>query len=439
MLATEQEKILIYEAISEKAKEKFFKKQVIIFGCTTYARDIRDALRANGIEISAVVDNSTNKVGTSCLGVCVYAPEEYLSPFDENKTVVVCSKYYFEMIRQIELIGYREGSNILNIDLSVISWEVNDSLAATQKAYLDVKKGYDKYIEIIEKYNRNYKLFLCPYPGTGDIYLACSFFDEYLKKQKIEKYIFAVIRNNCAKVAELFDVENIEIISETEMQLLLKAWQFLGDNLVNLKPLLHWGVGWRCKKELYPDKFPQISFADMLRYDVYGLNEFTAMKRPQNQGNMDYVVALFKQLGLKEGKTVILAPYAGSFVSEMSTEQWDVLAEMLIEKGYTVCTNCYGNEKPVKNTVPIQFSYKEAVNVLEYAGTFVALRSGLCDVVSPAKCKMIIIYEEGFNAGSYSFFSLKKMGLRNDVFEVIFKKTKDFIIEILEKVICTDN
>ena len=43
-----------------------------------------------------------------------------------------------------------------------------------------------------------------------------------------------------------------------------------------------------------------------------------------------------------------------------------------------------------------------------------------CDIVSSANCKMVIIYENGFNASRYEYFSLRKMGLNDSVEEFVF-------------------
>ena len=97
-------------------------------------------------------------------------------------------------------------------------------------------------------------------------------------------------------------------------------------------------------------------------------------------------------MNLKKGRTVILAPYAGSFQSNIPSEAWERLVHSLKSMGYDVCTNCYGEkERPIKNTIPIQFSYEEGIPLIEYAGGFVAVRSGLCDILSQANCSMVIL------------------------------------------------
>lgn len=128
---------------------------------------------------------------------------------------------------------------------------------------------------------------------------------------------------------------------------------------------------------------------------------------------------------------MILAPYAGSFVSEIPIGFWEKLALRLREQGYSVCTNCAADkEVPVRGTIPVTFPYSWAVDFVDFAGVFVALRSGLCDIVSSSNAKMVILYEDGFNASSLEYFGLVNMGIgeSNHISEIIYKGNDEIII-----------
>lgn len=416
MLAAQSDHIIIENVIEEKYKQNFFEqKKAVIFGCTIFARDIRDALRSRGIDIFALLDNNSEKIGKKCLNVDVWLPENFFSQKYEDTVVVVCSKYNHEMRQQLLRLGHNE-KDILDIPVSESCQGLDDSEDDFKSKLQEVRDGITLYERIMSRYANDFYVFLCPYPGTGDIYMACSYFGEYCEQNGIINYIFLVAGENCKKVAELFRIKNIEVISELEKKKLLQAWEFAGNRKMQMKPLLYWG--WRTKKFLYADKYPGITFREMFLYDVFGFDKAKTGLRPFMDKGEKYAVKLFEQKGLRKGKTVILSPYAGSFVSEMGKEEWVKIAKELRERDYDVCTNCDGKcEEPVKGTIPIFFPYFEAVSVLEYAGGFIALRSGLCDIVSSADCKMVIIYETGFNASKYEFFSLKKLGLKDTAFE----------------------
>ncbi len=419
MLASHEDCRIIEKSIDEKYRQQFFeKKKTVIFGCTVFARNIRDILRDRGIEVFAMLDNNPQKAGKSCLGVDVWMPEDFFGKGQKQVVVIICSKYSHEMVQQLIQLGHNE-RNILDIPVSENCCVFNDSEEDFENKLQEVRQGVEIYGKIRSEYAENAFVFLCPYPGTGDIYMACSYLQEYCVRNGIDNYIFLVIDESCRKVAELFSVRNIEVISELEKTRLLQAWEFLGNERIPLKPLLYWG--WRTKRYLYADHYPDITFQKMFLYDVFGLNKAAVRILPTVDRNDAYAKMLFERKGLRKGKTVILSPYAGSFISEMGMNDWMDLAEGLRKKGFHVCTNCDGKtEKPIEGTTPVFFPYYEAVSVVEYAGGFIALRSGLCDVVSSAKCRMVVLYENGFNASRYRFFSLERMGLNKDVKEMVF-------------------
>ena len=302
-----------------------------------------------------------------------------------------------------------------------------DDLQTAENAYIDVKKGYELYILINQKYKAKGKMFICPYPGTGDIYMACSYLPEYLKQHEIEDYTIVVGSKGCQKICEIFHIENICIMTQYDIDCILKAWQFWGTEIMNIKVLLHWG--WRCKRYLFSDNHPQITFAEMFLYDVFEFRERPERTFPNKGNNLQEIKAYFHDKGLCAGHTVVFAPYAGSFVSEIPIAFWETLASQLKEYGYSVCTNC-SNEKeiPIKDTIPVIFPYSWAVDFIDYAGGFVALRSGLCDVVSSSKAKMVILYENGFNASSIEYFGLSRMGLNSRVKEIVYEKNCEKIV-----------
>ena len=431
MLATESDRLLISKEISKAIEDEIFcGKHIIIFGCTLYAKDIRDILLDNGMRITAFIDNNRNKAGKECLGVGVYNPKDYLVPYRADVIIIICSKYRHEMTEQLKDMGYSL-KNILNIPVTESQDVWGDSLNIFELGSEQVKKGFSLYKSLKIKYSPNHTFFVCSYPGTGDIYMACTYLRTYLAKKNIKNYVLLVVGNSCKRTAELFSIINIELISFNDMQNIVKAWEFLGEQRVKLKPLLYWG--WRTKRYLYADKHPQITFTDMFLYDVYG--EENEIKRQLPCGNKisTYADQLFEKLNLPKGRTVIIAPYAGSFESSITMEQWEKLSDLIKARGYAVCTNCYGEKEiPIPGTTAIIFPYDEAVNVLEYAGGFIAVRSGLCDIVSSAGCRMLVIYENGFNASKYEYFSLKRMGLNQNVIEKIYT-TEENLLKLAEE------
>lgn len=93
------------------------------------------------------------------------------------------------------------------------------------------------------------------------------------------------------------------------------------------------------------------------------------------------------------GKTVILSPYAKS-VTALKADVWKAIVYHYKNKGYLCYTNTVGEEEPLPDTLPIRPSLSEMKSVVERAGTFIGIRSGLCDVIREASCKKIALYPD---------------------------------------------
>lgn len=428
MLPSKKNVSIIHDFVNDKVVSQAgtFQK-VVIFGCTLYAHEIINALTLNHIDVYCFVDNDKTKVGRICDGKEIKAPD-ILAEEDCNKTVIVIASptYGREMVEQVRNYGYQD-SRIWHIPV-MNTIQVSDSLESLEEAFGDIEEGIKVYDELTS--DGTELIILFPYPGTGDIYMACGYLKEYLIKCGKDKIKLVVTKNNCKKVAELFEYKNVVVITEEQKEALLNAWQFLGDENLNVKPALFWG--WHCKNYYRQYRnYQSLSFADFFKYDVFNHSEDVRFTLPTYEKNSGYLKELFNQKNLREGKTVIIAPYAGSFQSSIGVETWIELINSLYEKGYSVCTNCYGEEKPLPGTIAIQFPYEQVVNVIEYAGSFIGIRSGLCDIASSANSNMVIVYEDGFLASDYEFFSIKKMGLNDNVHEVIYSEKDKFCKNVL--------
>ena len=431
MLASENDVKIINETIDIAIRNGSFRnKTAVIFGCNSYSRAIITRLESNGIRVDGFIDNDRAKAGRFCLGLMTKTPGEYKCSDNTEPLFIVASKYFQEMRGQLQSLGYQD-RNILFVQVEeAATWE-EPSKENFDRNINALHKGLKCY-ERIQRETNCSVMFLCPYPGTGDIYMAGCFFNAYLEKHNISDYVFVAVGNNCRKIAQLFEINNIRIATKEEMDSLLRAYEICSDQL-NIKPLLYWG--WRTKRFLHGglNGLSQVSFANLFKYDVFGFDESDEIHPPQTRQS-DYAESLFCKLGLKKGRTVILAPYAGSFKSDISLSTWEEIDMGLRKKGYSVCTNSAGaNEPAVGKSTPIIFPYKEAVNVLNYAGGFIGLRSGLCDVVSSSEAKQVVIYENSFSAVDMSFFGIRKMGLNDSVIEVDFQGQSDLSENILKE------
>ena len=264
------------------------------------------------------------------------------------------------------------------------------------------------------------KIFLCPYAGTGDVYLAALYINAFAKKNKIDDFVVAVIGTSNYKIISLFDFEKKEKLTQEEADNLVRLSMFLGeynDKII----LMHHDAPQEYSGILENMRnINGLDFRDLYLYNVFGYEVENTVEKPVFDYNDEKIGKIFKENKLVEGKTVVISPYVTTLPS-LPNWVWKEVARELNEEGYTVCTNCgRDDEDAIEGTIPLYFDYKIAVPLLEKCGFFVGIRSGFCDVISSAKCRKIIIYQPYLFWGdgtNYDYFCMNKIGLCNDAIE----------------------
>ncbi|WP_026521609.1 hypothetical protein [Butyrivibrio sp. VCB2001] len=420
----------ITKGIGNRAKEGFFtSKKIAVFGINGFSDAIISALSQHNYEVDAFLVNNPDSARFGHGWIRAYTPQEYLWPFSRDVVIVICSRYHMEMIEQLHSLRY-EDSQVL--DLTPEGQDIcRDSQDSMNNAMRAVQKGFVMYSLLLNGRASDTTVFVCPNKGTGDVYLACGLLGEYFKDNGVKRYIITVVNNACRKVVELFGYGNIKVISQEENDTLLFAWEFLGSEMMDVKPMLFYG--WRTYKHYLIREKSKLTVDDIFQYDVFEFGSRREYAHPLSK-NEEYIKREFASKGLIPGKTIILSPYAGFFKSCIETSVWEQLTERFIESGYTVATNSSGDNEPViRGSVPVFFPYTCAERFLEYAGGFIALRSGLCDIVSRAKCRIVIVYEKKNNMAPMHTFSIKRMGLNTDVEELEHFENDEELLEDIWK------
>ncbi len=88
-----------------------------------------------------------------------------------------------------------------------------------------------------------------------------------------------------------------------------------------------------------------------------------------------------------------MPPYAKS-VTALSDNVWKQIVDSYVNRGFRCFTNVVGDEEPLEGTFPISPKLAEIRPLVEYAGTFIGIRSGLCDVLRYADCVKIALYPD---------------------------------------------
>lgn len=399
-------------------------KEICLFGVSDNTRQIIKIIRENGYEPKYVIDNDTNKIGSYCSGICVTDARSFKG--NSNIICLMYSVYHEEMKRQL-MQSRMKAENI--IDLTLKERNVIEAIC-------DIHKGKKIHDEIIKKYG-DVPIFLCPYTGTGDIYLIGTFWKQYIKKENMEDYVFLVISGACKKVARLFGIKNVICLkNQKDSEWLIRYYVSNTDN-VNLKILNDaWAQIYENQTEWFRG-YKGWYFTELFRRFVFGLPEDSKPRHPVLKDKEKEVEALFSQNGLQRGKTAVLSPYSNT-LSDLPSDFWEKLCIQLKEKGYTVCTNSSGPaEPPVNGSAGIFFPLDIAPQFVNAAGMFIGVRSGFCDIISGCKAKKIILYDKGnrfYNCSAFEYFSLNKMGLCDDAIEIEYEHDSNALNGIINQI-----
>ncbi|MEA4924881.1 MAG: hypothetical protein VB084_06155 [Syntrophomonadaceae bacterium] len=166
-----------------------------------------------------------------------------------------------------------------------------------------------------------------------------------------------------------------------------------------------------------------LEMLDFYLYCGFRLPRETIPQQPVFSADSEKINRLMTDNNLESGKTVLLAPYSTGLADYLLPELfWTELAKGLTAHGFSACTNCSGDERPVEGTRRLFIPIREIVPFLDKSGYFISIRSGLCDVISTSKCKKIVIHTQTAkwwsDGMSLWYTGLNHMGLCSDVVEL---------------------
>lgn len=422
----------------------FLKKEIIIFGSNESAEKMIDYLGGKGFSIRQIIDNNPKKIGTRLCGISVSAPDQYLQPKKENSIILIASRYYPEMLLQLEGMGYKEGLEVLK----VAEYSQQHANSLTEQEFEErvkiIKRGQKVYKKIFEAETDVEKVFISPPGALGDIYIAVSFLKQYLREHDVKKFRIIVRNMACKKVTYLFGFEEQTIVvNKEEMELLLQYAVFTDMDSDRILVMSH-RYPYTCRVGEIGN-YKNINFVDHFQFNIFQLDSQAKMEIPHlhkyDSDGKKYVDSFFEENSLCRNNTVILFPYANT-APTLNLKFWKIMAEQLISKGFCVCTNCDGEvELPVLGTTPARFDLRYALEVVETAGYMIALRSGICDVLSTAKAKKVILYPDRiYGLGTFiDFYSLKKLGLCDDVWEYLLTDDLKKMNEVADEIVANIN
>ena len=360
-------------------------KKIFLFGHCGASLELIDLLESKGLKTKGILDNSEAKQNEVYKDAQVYFPAAINDVVGdnpkENSIVLITSRFYASMLSQLRRIGY-EGEVRKLIDYNTYA-DYSLSEETINRMTMREQAGERFTRELEEKYPNHFRVFF-PFNALGDIYFAMSYWYAFAEKRGIDKVVFCAPSKVLADVVHMFGDYPVEIYEQKILDSMIQAVIYTQDEnsfiahqdrpyVVNLS------------KALYIKKIP---LEQIYCCGVYGLPKDTIAIKP----NANRLV--YKEIdNIPEGKAVIFSPYAKS-VTALDPKVWEEVVNHYNDMGYKCYTNVVGDEKPLAGTESISPSLLELRSVVEKAGTFIGIRSGLCDVIREAKAKKIALYPD---------------------------------------------
>jgi len=421
-------KSIIEKNLSKLESSGTFKNRfIVIFGANWYAEFVMNYFNQHNIRIDAVIDNSDKKCGNYLGSVKITKPEDVMLEYKENALVIIATRFASEMIEQLKGMSYSKRKHVYVIkglftdERKRLKMQLFDMLIAKLK----MSKGYYVYEKLVRKYGENTTFLVIPVRGTGDVYIVCAHLRKYLYEKKINNYVLLLPTISGRKIASCFGFEQTEVIPISEIVFLKDFAGFVGYENLNVK-MMHWA---QTKNDgIVSENFPfsdDLTMVDVYRKTVF--DDIFIREKMKRELNEPVINEIFQKNGILENKTVIISPYAQTFMG-LPLKTWDNIIIRLKKAGYQVCTNTgTKEEKPLPGTIPLYIDYKTIIQVVEKAGYFIGIRSGLSDILSEADYKKIIIYPKCINMeNTRKFFSIVNSGLDRRAIEIEYNNEDDF-------------
>lgn len=286
------------------------------------------------------------------------------------------------------------------------------------KHFIKLIYGFRIYTMIQKQYDAHIPLLVYDYSGLGDVYIFCMLIYNNYEQIYHGKFAVSVIGNGCKEVTKLFSLKNVHSLTANQSSYLSAFLRFCGEKyqIFSITPF---------PGQIYSDVISKsvagrkLNMLDVYKYGLFGLDESSTVSYPSIPKDITFAQKLFKENKLIPGKTVIISPYANTVIG-YSLSLWSSITLKLNEMGYTVCTNCNGREEELPGTIRLSYPIDKAESVVNYAGFFVAIRNGFCDIICNTECKKIIIYPiyEIFNSTLFDFCSFTKMNIGRNIEEI---------------------
>lgn len=348
------------------------------FGHTAATEQLRRRLDRDGIRLAAILDNNPMKQGGSLGSVPIIAPQA-ITEHSGPSLVLIASRFHDEMRRQLLDLGYAE-EKILRVG--------NFSITTDTAPGGDPDRGTE-LLERLRLAHPGRHLVVCPFGAFGDVYWALAYLPAFAAARRLPPAVPVVVGESRRQVARLFGYVDVERLTQAEMDDLVAG---VVRTEASDATIAHHDrpYGPAAPVRVLDERF--VAFTDVYRDVVYGLSD---RAEPQSPRRLRPAGRRPLPDGLAQGRTVLLAPYANS-VMPVAPSFWEDTADRCASQGYAVATVVHGDEDAVPGTVGLEVEIADLLDVVEHAGTFIALRSGLCDIVHSARARKVHVSPDAY-------------------------------------------
>jgi hypothetical protein len=343
---------------------------IYAFGHTAATEEMRGRLARYELTLTGILDNNRAKQNTSLHGVPIIAPDA-VADLSEPSVVLIASRFHSEMRQQLLDLGY--AGEIIRVGTA--------SIGPDTRFGTDPERGA-RLLDQFRSAHPDRHLVVCPFGALGDVYWALAYLPESDNRQPAPAVV--VVGEGCRQVAGLFGHEDVYSLTQVEMDDLVAA---VVDTGAQDATIAHHDrpYGDCAPVRALDERF--MSFTDLYRELVYKLPPRSRPNAPSRDVPANQSDRLWAS-AIPRGRTVLMAPYAKSVVP-VPWSFWEHTAERYLSQGYVVATIVYGDEDPIPGTLALEIPIPEILDAVEHAGTFISLRSGLCDVVHTARARKI--------------------------------------------------
>ena len=398
----------------------FVGKSIILFGANKPSELTTSYLNSRQFRVDAIIDNDPEKHNKTLNGVLICKPAEILKNNHKDLILLIASTYYRQMRNSIAKYDLTKTEIIETLYFHEYSLEPK----IFQKNADIAIDGWFVYDRIKKTYGDNAFIVLNPCPSLGDTYMLFSYLDEYIVRNGIDNYVVVVSGGGALKIAEMFNAANCLKISQDDNDALLALY-----TLMDLPDVIVAAYNFPYTRLTAANHgLELLNWGELIRETVLRLEPDTIKVLPNKPSQMKDI-AFFENNKLEKGKTVLLAPTAVHALN-LPDAFWSALVTELNHAGYTVRLNLAADEAvTIEGAEPIFVPLEDIIPFIEIAGVFIALRNGLCDVLSEAEAKKIAIYPD---KDYFNFFGMKKIGLTESFNEVVYENNNQTIQHIME-------